>query len=74
MRGWMKLLLALALTAVAGACGQAERLASPDAARSTADGVPWPGGGGQAPQDDNTPPPPAADSTGRWGGGLGSGT
>jgi hypothetical protein len=67
------LLLALALTAAAGACGQAERLASPDAGRPAADAVPVQGDGGQAPRDE-TPPPAQADTTGRWGGGLGSGT
>lgn len=74
MRGWMKtLLLAVALTAAAGACGQAERLAAPDAGRPAADAAPLPGDSGQAPRDE-TPPAEPADSTGRWGGGLGSGT
>ncbi|HST57114.1 MAG TPA: hypothetical protein VLK84_00410 [Longimicrobium sp.] len=67
------LLLAGALIAAAGACGQAERLAAPDGGRPAADAAPLPGDGGQAPRDE-TPPPPAADTTGRWGGGLGSGT
>lgn len=73
MRGWTKaLLLAVVLAAAAGACGRADHLTSPDDGRTpSADLAPLPDGG-LAPLDE--PPPPPADSTGRWGGGLGSGT
>lgn len=72
MRTWKVLLLATLLTA-AGACGRSEHLTSPEAGSApSADVVPLPVSGGGVLQDD--PPPPPADTTGRWGGGLGSGT
>lgn len=69
MRGWTKMLLA-ALLAVAGACGRSPQLTEPEA--SPSGDVLSPPDGGDALQDE--PPPPPADTTGRWGGGLGSGT
>ena len=65
MRGWTKaLLLALALAAAAGACGRTGDLTGPGADRTPSLD--------EASLDQ--PPAPPADSTGRWGGGLGSGT
>lgn len=73
MRGSTKvLLLGVLLSAVTGACGQAEGLTAPDAWRaSDAAAVP---DGGQTTQDEAPPPPLPSDSTARWGGGMGSGT
>jgi hypothetical protein len=72
MRGLKKVvLLAIVLAAAAGACGRAEQLTAPDE-RPAADLAPLPDDGGLLPRDE--PPPPPADTTGRWGGGLGSGT
>lgn len=75
MRGKMKvLLLAGVLAAVAGACGQVDRLVTPDVGLPAADVAPTADGVGETLQHDAPPPPPPADTTGRWGGGLGSGT
>lgn len=71
MRGWMKVLLLAAVLGLAGACGRAPGLTEPEAAPS-ADVLAPPPAGGEVLGDD--PPPPPADTTGRWGGGLGSGT
>jgi hypothetical protein len=63
MRGLKKvLLLAGVLAVVAGACGRAEQLTAPGERPPATD---------LAPHDD---PPLPPDTTGRWGGGLGSGT
>lgn len=67
MNGWKKAVIAAVILAAAGACGRADGIAAPDAARF----------------DEQAPPPAdtAADATaetdstgGRWGGFLGSGT
>lgn len=71
MRGLKKVVLAIVLAAAAGACGRAERLTAPDERTPAADLAPLPDDGGLLPRDE---PPPPADTTGRWGGGLGSGT
>lgn len=68
MRGWTKVLLLGAVLVAGGACGSASRLTEPEAAPS-ADLLPPP-----EPGDVLHDGPPPADTTGRWGGGLGSGT
>jgi hypothetical protein len=74
MRGLKKVvLLAIVMAAAAGACGRAERLTAPDERAPAADLAPLPDTGGLLPRDE-APPPAPADTTGRWGGGLGSGT
>lgn len=73
MRGLKKVvLLAIVLAAAAGACGRAERLTAPDERPPATDLAPLPDDDGLLPRDESPPPP--ADTTGRWGGGLGSGT
>lgn len=72
-RSLKAVLLAIALAAFAGACGRADGLTAPDAWQAS-ESQPAPAGGEATTQDDAPPPPPPADTTGRWGGGLGSGT
>lgn len=72
MRGRLKVLLMAAVVGMTGgACGSVERLVGPEGGRADADGA-VPAFDGGTPVMDSASA--AADSTGRWGGGLGSGT
>lgn len=76
MRGSTKrLMLALVLAAGAGACGPAQHPLTPVAGHTpVADEAPLPVGGRVGPLHEAPPNPEPGDTTGRWGGGLGSGT
>ena len=73
-RSTQLLLLTVLLAAVAGACGRTDGLTAPRAWQASESETIPPTGGEATTQDDAPPPPPPADTTGRWGGGLGSGT
>jgi hypothetical protein len=71
MRGSTKVMLLAGLLSAAGACGQSDTPTDlPGAGASNVAAAP----GDSEHGTQNDAPPPPADSTGRWGGGLGSGS